>query len=578
MDTNPTSRRAPEPGMFARFASRRSVVYSTEGMVASTQPLASVAGRQILQAGGNAADAAVAVAAALNVTEPCSTGIGGDMFCLFWHASTRKVHALNGSGRSPQQANQPLSVTVPGAAAGWVDTIEKFGSGKLSLADILQPAIKLARKGFPVSESAAFRWRNSESNLKLASPNSNEMLKRDVDGSYRAPGAGEILRNPALAETFETLAKQGKSGFYEGRIAQSIVEIIQSEGGFMQLSDLANHAKLGTEEVEPISLKYYIDNSNGQDHVELWENPPNGQGLVALMTLGILQRLQEQEKVPKFSRDDHNTVPYLHALIEALEIAFADGAWWITDLEHSPVAPNKLLSKAYLDERAGLFDPTKAQSHCHGQPGPSPAHNHSDTVYFAVADANGNAISFINSNYDGFGSHIIPKGCGFTLQNRASNFNMAPDNHPNIYAPGKRPYHTIIPGLTTIGDGKDRKLHSVYGVMGGFMQPQGHVQVLLNQVIFGMNPQEALDAPRICISAGTDTGAATGDVFVEDGIGDDVVQELQKMGHKTKVLTGWARSKFGRGQVITQDWDEAAQMMVYAGGSDLRGDGAAIPL
>ena len=574
------------------------MVYSSKGMVASTQPLASEAGQRILRGGGNAADAAVAVSAALNMTEPCSTGIGGDTFFLYFDAKTGQVHALNGSGRSAKQSTleqvqerlsqsgsppakvpqtNALAVTVPGAPAGWVDTVEKFGSGKLTMAEILAPAIELGEEGFPVSDLASHRWQASEADLKAASPNGNEMLKRNKSGSYHAPRPGEIMHNRNLANTFRALAAEGKKGFYEGRIAQSIVDVVRNGGGLLGLSDLQEHMEIGSEKTQAISLKYNGGDTQDRGPVELWEHPPNGQGIVALMALGIFQILQDQKKIPAFTAADQNTVPYLHALIECLKIAFSDGCWWITDPDQSPVSPSELLSTAYLTERARLFDPERAKDHSYGKPGPSPAHNHNDTVYFAVVDKDGNGMSFINSNYEGFGSHIVPEGCGFTLQNRASNFNLSPPDHPNIYSGGKRPYHTIIPGMTTFGVGAERTLHSVYGVMGGFMQPQGHIQVLFNQVLFGMNPQEALDAPRICIVAEDSDRVQSRDVCVEEGMDEDVIRGLERMGHPTKVLKGWSRSMFGRGQVITRHVDEGTGKVVFAGGSDLRGDGAAIP-
>jgi gamma-glutamyltranspeptidase/glutathione hydrolase len=400
------------------------------------------------------------------------------------------------------------------------------------------------------------------------------------------------LRNPCLAKTFRALASEGKKGFYTGRIAQSIVEVIQSLGGHMELSDLEDHMNRGPHETTPISLKFRGQNiqrstpqrvsnsaSDGR-FVELWEHPPNGQGIVALMALGILEELEKTKKIQTFAEEDHNSAPYLHAVIEALRIAFADAAWWVTDPDHSPVSPEQMISCPYLAERAQLFDKDKSVNHSKGQPGPSPAQNHSDTVYFAVTDKEGNGMSFINSNYEGFGSCIIPQGCGFTLQNRGCNFELAPDHHPNIYAGGKRPYHTIIPGLITHGDEADRHLHSVYGVMGGFMQPQGHVQVLLNMEVFGMNPQQALDAPRICIAAGGETDGGQKEmntVFIEEGIDEKVVQVLKQMGHDVQMVQGWGRGRFGRGQIIRRHVDQETGLAVFSGGSDPRGDGCALP-
>ncbi|KIV82607.1 gamma-glutamyltransferase [Exophiala sideris] len=596
---------------YIQFASRRSVVHSTKGIVACTQPLAAEAGQRILKEGGNAADAAVAVAAALNMTEPSSTGIGGDMFCLFFDAKTKEVHALNGSGRSPKNTtveqirkevgktsgniptHNALSVTVPGAPAGWVDTIEKFGSGKLSLEQILTPAIQLGEEGFPVSEMSSVFWQRAEQDLKNASPNFREILKRDKKAEQfaRAPRAGEILQNPCLAKTFRTLASEGKKGFYTGRIAKAIVEVLNSSGGHMELSDLEDHINRGPDFPEPISLKYrgqniknksserLTDNTKDDYFVELWEHPPNGQGIVALMALGILEELEKTGKIQTFAQEDHNSASYLHAVIEALRIAFVDAAWWVTDPDFMPVKSKELISREYLAERAKLFNKDKASDFTKGEPKRSPAQNHSDTVYFAVTDKDGNGCSFINSNYEGFGSCIIPQGCGFTLQNRGSNFDLGPDDHPNIYTGGKRPYHTIIPGMITHGDGAERQLHSVYGVMGGFMQPQGHVQVLLNMEVFGLNPQQALDAPRICIGAGmpTDGEKQMNQIFIEEGIDDAVVKTLKDMGHDVHVVNGWKRGMFGRGQVIRRHVDEETGQAVFSGGSDLRGDGCALP-
>ncbi|KAJ9499405.1 hypothetical protein H2202_004988 [Exophiala xenobiotica] len=597
---------------FVQFASRRSVVHSTKGMVACTQPLAAEAGQRVLKMGGNAASNRVLAAAALNMTEPSSTGIGGDMFCLYFDSKTKKVHALNGSGRSPQNAtieqvrkelgqisgniptHSALAVTVPGAAAGWVDTIEKFGSGKVTMEQILTPAIELGEEGFPVSELSAKFWQSGEADLKRASPNFREMLKRDkkADQFVRAPRAGEVLQNPCLAKTFRTLAAEGKKGFYTGRIAQAIVDVLNLTDGHMELSDLEDHMNRGPDEPEPISLKFRGQNVKnkgsqrltggggaGQDYfVELWEHPPNGQGIVALMALGILEELERTGKIQTFALEDHNSASYLHAVIEALRIAFADASWWVTDPDFMPVKSAELISREYLAERAKLFNKEKAEDHARGKPR-SPAQNHSDTVYFAVTDKDGNGCSFINSNYEGFGSCIIPQGCGFTLQNRGSNFDLGPDDHPNIYQGGKRPYHTIIPGLITHGDEADRQLHSVYGVMGGFMQPQGHVQVLLNMEVFGMNPQQALDAPRICIGAGMPQAGEKNMnvVYVEEGIEEPVLKALKQMGHDVEMIGGFGRGRFGRGQVIRRHVDEETGQAVFSGGSDLRGDGCALP-
>jgi len=430
--------------------------------------------------------------------------------------------------------------------------------------------------------------------LRDASPNFREMLKRDRDAEnfVRAPKAGEILRNPSLAKTFRALASEGKKGFYTGRVAESIIAIIKQLDGYMEMEDLKNHMEVGTEEADPISFKFrgqtlgkgLAPSTNGapdsHNFVELWEHPPNGQGIVALMCLGILEELEKDKKIPLFSREDHNSTLYLHSIIESLRIAFADANWWVTDPAHMAVKSAEMISQPYLAERAKLFDSQKSNIPSHGHPGKSPAHNHSDTVYFSVVDKEGNGMSFINSIYSGFATGIIPQGCGFTLQNRGANFELGPDDHPNLYAPSKRPYHTIIPGLLTHGPEDQRELHSVYGVMGGFMQPQGHVQVLLNMEVFGMNPQQALDAPRICIGAGLpDMGDTQGNaVYVEEGVSEATIAGLRKLGHKIEVLHGLDRAMFGRGQIIRRHLDEESGIEVYSGGSDPRGDGFAMPV
>jgi gamma-glutamyltranspeptidase/glutathione hydrolase len=432
------------------------------------------------------------------------------------------------------------------------------------------------------------QWARGEKFIRDASPNFGEMLKSDpsAENGKRAPLPGELMYNPTLAHTFRRLAKGGKAGFYQGEVAQELIKVVQDLGGHLTLEDLKYHMDQPSQEVDPISLKFSGQNvgavrsggihgnvAHGREEqgVEVWEHPPNGQGVVALMALGILQILEKDGKVKKFTEEEHNSAEYLHVLIECLRIAFADANWWVTDQDQMKVPAKALISPEYLKERAKLFDPKKASDIIdHG----SPAHNHCDTVYFAVTDKHGNGISFINSNYGGFGTCIIPKGCGFTLQNRGANFSLL-EGHPNIIAPNKRPYHTIIPALIT--NPSDNTLHSVYGVMGGFMQPQGHVQVLLNMLAFKFTPQAALDAPRFCIGAGTpDVGKVTDPtVYLEDGISKEAVEGLKARGHKVEVLTGTARGLFGRGQLIRCHQEDGKY--IYSAGSDPRADGAAIP-
>ena len=531
-----------------KFNSRRSPVYGTHGMVASSQPLASMAGLRILQQGGNAADAAVATAAALNVTEPTSTGIGGDCFCIYYDAKSRSVRGLNGSGRAPAgltleyladhgvnqlTVNTVHSVTVPGAAAGWADTIDRFGSTPLS--DVLAPATELAEEGFPVSPITARAWDRGIPQLRNG-PHSRELL---IDG--RAPRAGEIMRNPNLARTFRELAEHGKAGFYEGRVAEEIVKVLGDLGGTMTLSDLKAHRSTYPD---PVHTNY--------KGLDVWEIPPNGQGITALIALNILEETS-------FTGVPHSSAKHLHTLIEAVRLAFADTRWYVADPDVVHVPVEELLSKGYAAERRKLLNPERAT--VDAQRG-SPVAG-SDTVYFCAVDAEGNACSFINSNYSGFGTGIIPRGCGFTLQNRGSGFSLDP-GHPNRLEPGKRPYHTIIPGMATL----DGDLYAPFGVMGGFMQPQGHVQVIVNLVDYGMDPQEALDAPRFCILSGT----AGGKVSLEDEIGVQVMSQLAAMGHDVVPCSGWARGVFGRGQIIRRD----PQSGVLTGGSDPRADGCAV--
>ncbi|PHH51924.1 putative gamma-glutamyltransferase YwrD [Ceratocystis fimbriata CBS 114723] len=603
MTFDSTQTSAQYSGETLHFNSRRSVVYSAKGIIACTQPLAAQCGLKVLQAGGNAADAAVAVAAGLNMTEPASTGIGGDMFMLYYDAITGKVSALNGSGRSGEKYTLertrrdlglaedtngleriPMTsvhaVTVPGAAAGWVDAVEQFGSGKVSLEDILMPAIELGESGFP--------WVRSEELLRRASPNFAEILKNDPKGpgGVRAPLPGDLMKNPKLAQTFRTLGTHGKRGFYTGRIAEAIIAAVTARGGHLTLADLEHHmTTAAAAETAPLSLRFSGQGLGAKNEtIDLWEHPPNGQGIVALMALGIIQELEKQGKIPKWAASNHNTAPYLHVIIESLRLAFSDGTWFVSDPATTRVPTTELLSSEYLSSRAKLFKVERALSAeevIHGLPdtstGDSPALNSCDTVYFCVTDSAGNAASFINSNYGNFGAGIVPAGCGFALQNRAANFSLN-QNHPNVLAPRKRPYHTIIPGLVT--HARDGTLHSAFGVMGGFMQPQGQLQVLLGQIVGGLDPQAALDAPRICIDSGTQRadGTVNWRVSVEDGMPQETIEGLKRLGHEVSVLKGFQRELFGRGQIIKRTVDAVEGTCIWSAGSDPRGDGAAYPI
>ncbi|HEY3473749.1 MAG TPA: gamma-glutamyltransferase [Anaerolineales bacterium] len=535
------------------FHSRRSTVYSRNGIVATSQPLATAAGLEILSKGGNAADAAVAAGAALNVTEPTSTGIGGDMFALFYSAESKQVTALNGSGRAPAALTldrlnkdgfstelppfHAHTVTVPGACAGWFDLIERHGS--LAMSEILAPAIRLASEGFPVAPITAQSWQRGAQNQLRNAPNGAELT---IDG--RGPDAGEIFRNSNLARTFEIVASRGPSAFYQGEIAEAIVSVIREAGGCMTMEDLASHVSTWEE---PISVTYR--------GLRVYECPPNGQGITALIALNILEGFDLASIAPL-------SVERLHLMIEAMRLAFADARWYIADPRFSNVPVAQLLSKEYASERRKLINRKRATI----DPKRGTPVNSSNTVYLSVVDQLGNACSFINSNYWGFGTGIVPKGFGFTLQNRGHNFSLDPA-HPNALEPGKRPYHTIIPAMVTREDGS---LYASFGVMGGFMQPQGHVQVLSALVDDGLDPQSALDMPRFCV----DVEEAGGRVALEDGIDMQVASGLETMGHRVYVVSGYNRSLFGRGQVILRD----AETGVLGAGSDPRADGCAMTL
>jgi len=540
------------------FNSRRSPVLGQRGMVATSQPLAVAAGLEILSQGGTAADAAVAAAAALNVTEPTSTGIGGDCFALYYEAATRQVSALNGSGRAPAALSlerlrsegfnlqgenaelpsfHPYTVTVPGACAGWCDLVERHG--RLPLSTVLAPAIRLAEQGFPVAPVTAYFWQRGVERQLRQAPNGLELT---IDG--RAPRPGELFCNPGLARTLRAVAENGKQAYYQGEIAAAIAAVVRYAGGCLSEADLAGHSSTWEQ---PIHTVY--------SGLKVWECPPNGQGLAALLALNILRGFELRHQDPLSSGR-------LHLEIEAMRLAFADTRWYVADPRTAPASLEVLLSEDYAATRRALINPRRATlDQRHGAPVSA-----SDTVYLSVVDGAGNACSFINSNYMGFGTGIVPSGWGFSLQNRGLNFSLDPD-HPHALAPGKRPYHTIIPALAT---GLDGELFASFGVMGGFMQPQGHMQVVLALADDGLDPQAALDRPRFCI----EEGRAGGRVGLEEGIPVDVMSELAQMGHPVVPVSGQARSLFGRGQIIVRD----LQSGVLWGGSDPRADGCAMSL
>ena len=522
----------------------RSVVRAQRGMVASSQPLASQVGLDVLKRGGNAVDAAIAMAAVLNVTEPLMTGIGGDAFMLVYWSKTGELKGLNASGRAPQALNldyfakrgitqMPIfgmeSITVPGAFDGWVTLLEKYGTMKL--ADLLGPAIEYADNGFPVMEKTASDWSEEVAKLKQTAAAASNYL---LDG--RAPRAGEIFRQKNLANTFRILARGGRDAFYKGEIARAIADYCRQNGGFITLDDLARHK---SDWVDPISTTYR--------GYTVYECPPNGQGLTALVALNILEGIDLSALK---SKPDE----YEHALIEAVKLAFADRGRYIADPAFSKIPVAQLLSKQYAAARRALIDPNKAI------PSPEPgvvALNNGDTTHFTVVDKDRNAVSFINSLFEAFGSGIVAGDTGIVLQDRGAGFSLDP-KHPNRIEPGKRPFHTIIPAMVF----KDGKLFMSFGVMGGAMQPQGHVQVLSNLIDLGMGLQQAIDAPRFRYVGGNR-------VLIEDEMPTAVIRRLLEKGH---ARVDHANESFGGGQAIMIDPASGTLM----GGSDPRKDGQAL--
>lgn len=556
----------------ASFRSRRSNVLARHGMVAASQPLAAQAGLEMLKAGGNAADAAIATAAMLNVVEPISTGIGGDCFALYYEAKSGQVTALNGSGRAPAAASiddvqrlgyqqMPIhsghSVSIPGAVAGWSDLLERHG--RMSLTDVLQPAIRTAAEGYPVSELIAHGWQSQEKKLRRDA----DWLSGDIDNGPRqpsghelllegrAPRAGEIMRIPTLAETLTGIAADGKRFIYQGEFACKLGEHVQRYGGWITAQDMAEHISTWDE---PITADYR--------GVRLYECPPNGQGLAAIIALNLaagfdLAAMSEVERV--------------HTMIECMRLGFADAQQWVCDPRVHPIPLAELSSRAYADRRRQRIDPLHAaQRVAYGDPIAG-----SDTVYLSVVDGEGNACSFINSLYMGTGSGLVVPGTGVSLQNRAALFVLDPA-HPNALAPKKRPYQTIIPAMTVHSEGEfTGQLHASYGVMGGYMQPQGHFQVLVNMLDLGMAPQQALDVARWQLAGpNADLGASGegGLVMTEDGWSLATLAELARRGHRILPIDGFQRGAFGGGQVIVRD----PHTSVLCAGSDPRKDGCAV--
>ena len=526
------------------FDSRRSPVLAKNGMVATSQPLAAQAGLQVLINGGNAVDAAVAAAAALNVVEPESTGVGGDLFALIWLDREKQVRALNGSGRAPAAASidqlraagyaqMPtdgvFSVSIPGTVHGWETIINAYGTMPLSA--VLQPAIRYAEEGFPVTDYIAYQWSGQQSRL-AALPSGQEMLLHG-----RPPRQGEVMRLPTLARTLRAVADGGSDAFYRGEIAAKIAAFVQEQGGWITTDDLAAHT---SDWDEPIATDYR--------GVTCWECPPNGQGIAALEALNIVEGFDLKGMGAQ-------TVDAYHHLIEAMRLAFADAYRYVADPRQAAVPIAQLTAKDYAAQRRQLIDPARAMDYA-----PFGDINiGGDTVYISCIDGQGNACSFINSIYINFGSGLVVPDTGIVLQNRASLFALEAE-HPNALAPGKRPYHTIIPAMAT----RDGELYLCYGVMGGFMQPQGHLQVICNLTDFGMEPQQALNALRFQVIGDT--------TLIEEGLAPEVMRGLQSRGHQLQQISGHARVGMGGGQIIRRHPDTG----VLWAGSEPRKDGCAV--
>ncbi len=529
----------------------RSEVIAQHGMACTSQPLATQIALDILKKGGTAIDAAIAADAALGLMEPTGSGMGGDLFAIVWDAKTQKLYGLNSSGPSPKSltldyfkshgykfipAHGPLPVSVPGCVDGWNELHKKFG--KLPVKDILKPAIRYAREGFPVSELIAYYWQLNARILKKY-PGFAEVF---MPGG-KAPSKGEIFKNPALANTLELLSKKGLREFYEGKPAKVIDKYMHENGGFLSYSDLANYH---AEWVEPEHVNY-----RGYD---VWELPPNGQGIAALQMLNMLENFDVKSM-------GFGSAAYIHLLTEVKKLAFEDRAKFYADPHFADVPVKQLISKSYAKERLKLYNPDRAARYYPaGQP------EKGNTIYMTVADQYGNMISLIQSNYRGMGSGMAPAELGFDLQDRGELFTLE-EGQANTYAPGKRPFHTIIPAFIT----KDGKPWVSFGVMGGAMQPQGHTQIVVNLIDFGMNLQEAGDAPRIRHDGSSQpTGTKMRDggwLNLESGFSYDVIRKLMQMGHKVRYSLGG----YGGYQAIM--WD--GKNKVYYGASESRKDGQA---
>lgn len=540
----------------------RSEVYAPHAMAATSHPLATQIALETMRAGGSAVDAAIAADAALGLMEPTGSGIGGDLFAIVWDPKTKQLYGYNGSGRSPKAltltefqrrgltdipAHGPLPVSVPGCVDGWFALHDRFG--KRSMADNLAPTIRYAREGHPVAETIAYYWGRSAPVLSKWPGFAEQFtVDGDVPGQRRGPRTGETWRNPNLANTLEQIARGGRDAFYKGDIARTIDAYFKANGGFLRYEDLAEHHG---DWVEPVSTNY-----RGYD---VWELPPNGQGIAALQILNLLEPYDL--KAYGFGSPEH-----VHLFVEAKKLAFADRAASYADPKFYDTPVSRLISKAYAAERGKLMSMDKAARSV--EPGLIPEVNEGDTIYLTTADASGMMVSLIQSNYRGMGSGMAPPGLGFVFQDRGEMF-VLKSGHPNTYAPGKRPFHTIIPAFVT----KDGKPWLSFGVMGGAMQPQGHAQILMNLIDFGMNLQEAGDAPRIQHDGSTEpTGQNTamsdgGEVDLESGFPIETIRALMRKGHSVRFADG----PYGGYQAIMVNPNGGG----YVGASESRKDGMA---
>jgi gamma-glutamyltranspeptidase/glutathione hydrolase len=541
----------------------RSEVLGRHGMVCTSVPLATQIGLDVLKRGGSAVDAAIAANAALGLMEPVSNGIGGDLFAIVYSAKENKLYGLNGSGRSPlglsyeqmkaelaklkRESIPPtgmLPISVPGTVDAWAELHKKFG--KLKLSDDLAPAIRYAEEGFPVTELIAWYWSRSVPLYKNLPGGFLETYT--LDGKGRTPAKGDIFKNPALAQTLRLIGEKGRDVFYKGEIADKIDAFMQANGGYLRKADFEKHTSTW---IEPVSTNY-----RGYDVFEL---PPNGQGIAALQMLNVLEGFDLRAM-------GFNSVDALHTMIEAKKIAWADRAKFYADPDFAKIPLAGLISKGYAAERRKLIDPNRAAKKVEAG---NPALKDGDTIYMCTADDEGNMVSLIQSNYRGMGSGIVVPGLGFMLQDRGELFSMEP-GHANVYAPGKRPFHTIIPGFVM----KEKKPWLAFGVMGGGMQPQGHVQVLTNMIDFGMNVQEAGDASRWqhegdSEPTGEKMSETGGYVEVESGVPYETVRELRKKGHDMRFGLGG----YGGYQAIKVEMHDGQR--VYVGASESRKDGQA---